>query len=557
MAQVAVDIGDSSAQAFPADRQAAYSLRAARRPRRFAAGCFCDEGHQLHEITWAALRTEGTYNQRFFCDICRKENGLNFVLSDTDTLYHCSECSFDVCPSCIKRRQQLLARRACVKDLKAAMQFRKPEPRFEHLHCHAHAAYAFNMRRLDLEGDPQQLEAEFSCRTCQQRGSPPFMLAPGDWVLVCTSPVCSYTICMDCAEFLIRREREPPLAFERSKSFDLMLRSRYCRHTHPMRPTVFANVKAKPGSSGKGFVCEYCETWFDRPDPETLLFQCEECSTLQCCKCFFQTKPRGGLPNVPSSRLKQGVSAKKLALRLDSALARRQEKGKSMLPLPPELPVEETFRMLELRLHRLSKLPDSIVYELERRSLQQAEAGLNPFVLELLRYCKWPIHTALRTIALCKQRRSDHPESSEIIDAEIVHLEKLSFDMLNELDIRDVATLFRASSPSKRYCRIKTLLTLAKEADHKKFLAHKSVHHVFRSQWEHSVLPNCEDATTGLLFTSYITWALLSTFFYLINFLSAGSLARFSLKTFEKRRWLVRLPNHPLPTPSISFTSLF
>jgi hypothetical protein len=90
---------------------------------------------------------------------------------------------------------------------------------------------------------------------------------------------------------------------------------------------------------------------------------------------------------------------------------------------------------------------------------------------------------------------------------------------------------------------------------------------VFRGQWENSVLPIQEDSSKGMLFTSYITWTIISGILYLFNWCSRGRLARYSLAHFDQHRWLAailaplnkekvsRIGSEDLQQPSTSATA--
>lgn len=45
------------------------------RSRQSLAGvaAWCDEGHRLAPIRWSQLKASGSYGERYFCDLCRKE----------------------------------------------------------------------------------------------------------------------------------------------------------------------------------------------------------------------------------------------------------------------------------------------------------------------------------------------------------------------------------------------------------------------------------------------------------------------------------------------------
>jgi hypothetical protein len=370
---------------------------------------YCDEGHRLRETRWRELRRVAAYRERLFCDVCRKENGLNFVLDDDDVLLHCGECNYDVCPGCLRRRKHLLARGARVREAKAALPLRRPtDPLHRTVKCACHAAYAYATAELVPTAAPLPVGLA-QCSCCRLRGR----ATPGPAFLVCTSQTCPTTYCQACADALSERERPPPLIYERRLVSDLLLKSRYCQGHHELRPVVFANLQARPGAR-RGFACEYCERLFDRPDPDTLLFQCEDCLCFMCCACFFRTRPSPRMTEAQSNRAITS-SMKKLTVRLDSLLARRAEKGKPLMPLPPELPAAEVFPFIELRVHRSGdKMPEPLVYEVERLSLRQAEAALAPFLRELLAHCIWPLHTALRLITLCRAMQATHPEALEL-----------------------------------------------------------------------------------------------------------------------------------------------
>eukprot|EP00727_Mastigamoeba_balamuthi_P014033 m51a1_g9252 hypothetical protein (1195) ;mRNA; r:21772-26772 len=194
---------------------------------------------------------------------------------------------------------------------------------------------------------------------------------------------------------------------------------------------------------------------------------------------------------------------------------------------------KEAWQELEEAVHLSQEMPVPIVYEIEVAiSAHEESQGLDPFLRLLIQNCKWPIHTTLRLIKLANTYARKYVQTEAIWLAQAEYLQELSLQMLEKFDkpehVRNLVI-----NPRPHGHIPKPLISLALEADHKKFLAHRYMHAVVLEKW-HSPLRTEEGFSSSTFIITKMLLMIVTLVIRLTNKLSFGMLER-SLATIQDR----------------------
>jgi large-conductance mechanosensitive channel len=294
--------------------------------------------------------------------------------------------------------------------------------------------------------------------------------------------------------------------------------------------------------AGYSFLCTVCETYYPPPDEDQdmLVWLCDtKVNFHMCLECCRENKLQKKLSRAPPQKgdaaLPRYVQWRAFSLRQE----RLYEKDQPVTSITDATALDtstEAYRELEIKIHTNGEMPRPLLYEVEiALAKQERMMDFDPLIRQLLIESKWPLHTAMRVLKLAKDAKEAYPETAAIWQNQIEHLEAVTVDMIEDFDeqayIRQLLINPRPSNKTPP----KPLLTLALEADHTKFLAHRVVQSVIQQKWESPMRLDEGSTPANFLISRVLLWITMHLIHF-ANWVSRGRLERSVVTIHDKQK---------------------
>jgi len=216
-----------------------YDLCSACRARDTEEDGTCPAGHELVAVPLAELGgRESAYRTGAICNSC----GRRVAAIDGVTIYHCSECSYDMCFGCWN------------KGVKGARQT---------------CSGGHTLRELSMQQLIREMPAYLSGAICNICGVP---IVPVEGVVLRHCNGCTYDVCRACWNVGTPRRRDS------------------CRKGHALRELSIKQLGEENSAYAEGAICNICGGRIQSV-PDVLLRHCDECNYDVCRSCWGKARP--------------------------------------------------------------------------------------------------------------------------------------------------------------------------------------------------------------------------------------------------------------------------